>query len=156
MIVYKIVVNSRVDGDVSVVPLGNRYYALYEPNVIEVHTDIGVFVFAFKAKFVINYRSGGKLLDFFIDQIGNSAAQKGYLLHDACYTPCFALGGEHPLSRELADDLLKAILIYSGMPKWKASLVHKSVRLFGRSAYEDDDELTEKNSKLHMFIWRDK
>lgn len=155
MVVNKLIVNGKEDTEVSVIPLGNRYYSLYKPYVIRVYTDEGVFSFAFKEKFITNYRSGGKLVDFFIDQIGNAKTQIAYLLHDACYTPCFMLDGEHPLSKNLADELLEAMLIFAGMSSWKASLVHTSVKLFGTSAYEDDDELTERNSKLFTFLWSD-
>ena len=66
------------------------------------------------------------------------------------------LAGEHPVSKKLADELLKAMLINAGMSSWKASLVHTSVKLFGKSAYEEDDILTEKNSMLFTFLWSDK
>lgn len=153
MIVDKVIVNGKEDAEVSVIPLGYRYYSLYKPYVISVYTDVGILTFAFKEKFITNYRSGGKLVDFFIDQIGNAKTQIAYLLHDACYTPCFMLAGEHPVSKKLADELLKAMLIYAGMSSWKASLVHTSVKLFGKSAYEEDDNLTEENSKLFTFTW---
>ena len=52
-----------------------------------------------------------------------------------------------------ADELLRAVLVHAGMGKFKASLVYNSVRLFGKSAYEDDDKLTETNSELFTFEW---
>ncbi|MEE0937744.1 MAG: hypothetical protein UIG52_06905 [Bacteroidales bacterium] len=121
-----------------------------------ISTDVGVFTFAFDFGFITNFRSGGVLVDFFLDQIGTTLVQLAYLLHDACYTPCFMLAGEHPVSKKLADELLKAMLIYAGMSSWKASLVHTSVKLFGKSAYDEDDELTEENSKLFTFSWEAK
>ena len=60
---------------------------------------------------------------------------------------------EHPVSRKLADELLRAVLVYAGMGKFKASLVYNSVRLFGDPAYDDDDALTSMNSKLFSFEW---
>lgn len=153
MVVHQVLVNGDEAADVAVIPLGDRYYSLYEPCIIKACTDEGVFTFAFKEKFFTNYRSGGKLVDFFIDQIGNAKTQIAYLLHDACYTPCWALKMEHPISRKLADELLKAMLVYAGMSSWKASLVYTSVRLFGASAYEEDDVLTAENSKLFTFTW---
>jgi hypothetical protein len=138
---------------ICVIPLGNRLYRLAHDLVISFKTDEGTFCFTFKPGFVTNFRSGGILIDRFIDQIGDLWQQAAYLCHDAAYTPCAALKMEHPISRKLADQLLRAVLVKCGMGKFKASLVYNSVRLFGKSAYEDDDELTEKNSKLFNFEW---
>ena len=142
----------RLEG-VCVIPLGNRYYRLAHDLDITIRTDEGDFRFAFKQGFVTNFRSGGIFIDHFIDQIGDQWQQVAYLCHDAAYTPCAALKMEHPVSRKLADELLRALLIYARMIKFKASLVYNSVRLFGKSAYEDDDKLTESNSKLFTFEW---
>lgn len=138
---------------ICVVPLGNRLYRLAHDLLISFVTDEGSFNFFFKPGFVTNFRSGGLFIDRFIDQIGDLWQQAAYLCHDAAYTPCAALKMEHPISRKLADELLRAVLIKCGMGKFKASLVYNSVRLFGKSAYEKDDDLTETNSKLFNFEW---
>ena len=139
--------------EICVVPLGNRFYRLFEDLHISIFTDEGTFRFKFKAGFVTNFRSGGILIDRFIDQMGDLWQQAAYLCHDAAYTPCADLKMEHPISRKRADELLRAVLIHAGMSKFKASLVYNSVRLFGKSAYEDDDKLTESNSQLFSFEW---
>lgn len=139
--------------EICVCPLGNRYYRLAADTLIRIVTDEGDFVFSFDAGFVTNFRSGGIFIDHFIDQIGDKWQQVAYLCHDAAYTPCAALKMEHPVSRKLADELLRAVLVHVGMSKFKASLVYNAVRLFGNSAYEDDDELTGKNSRLFTFEW---
>lgn len=139
--------------EIRVVPLGNRLYRICDDINISIYTDKGTFRFFFKAGFVTNFRSGGILIDRIIDQIGDLWQQAAYLCHDAAYTPCAALKMEHPVSRKLADELLRAVLVHAGMSKFKASLVYNSVRLFGKSAYEDDDKLTETNSKLFTFEW---
>lgn len=139
--------------DICVCPLGNRFYRLAHDLCISFITDEGAFRFWFKKDFVTNFRSGGLFIDRIIDQIGDLWQQAAYLCHDAAYTPCDALKMEHPISRKLADELLRAVLIHAGMSKFKASLVYSSVRLFGKSAYEDDDRLTESNSKLFTFEW---
>jgi len=139
--------------EICVCPLGNRYYRLAADTLIRIVTDEGDFVFSFDAGFVTNFRSGAIFIDYFIDQLGNRLLQVAYLCHDAAYTPCAALKMEHPVSRKLADELLRAVIIYAGMSTFKASLVYNSVRLFGKSAYDDDDELTEKNSRLFTFEW---
>lgn len=139
--------------EICVCPLGNRFYRLATDTIIRIITDEGDFVFSFDAGFVTNFRSGGILIDRIIDQIGDLWQQAAYLCHDGAYTPCAALKMEHPVSRKLADELLRAVLVHAGMSKFKASLVYNSVRLFGKSAYEDDDKLTETNSKLFTFEW---
>ena len=140
--------------EICVCPCGNRLYRLATDTIVRIVTDEGNFVFSFDAGFVTNFRSGGIMIDRIIDQIGDTLQQAAYLCHDAAYTPCAALKMNHPISRKLADELLRAVLVHAGMGRFKASLVYNSVRLFGKSAYEDDDELTEKNSKLFNFEWR--
>lgn len=88
-----------------------------------------------------------------MDQIGDEKKALCYLVHDAIYTPCAALGMEHPLSRKKGDELLRAALVWAGMSRFKAALVYYSVRAFGHSAYWDDDELTAENSRLFTFRW---
>lgn len=157
MKIKSVIVNGRRENfSLEVIPMGERLYKLSKPLYVRIYTDEGVFTFAFDFGFITNFRSGGVLVDFFLDQIGTTLVQLAYLLHDACYTPCFMLAGEHPVSKKLADELLKAMLIYAGMSSWKASLVHTSVKLFGKSAYEEDDDLTEENSRLFTFLWSDK
>ena len=140
----------------AVTPLGDRLYRLSEPITISIATDEGTLVYSFEAGFVTNFRSGGPLVDRFVDQIGDESKAICYLTHDAAYTPCKACSGEHPISKALADKILMESLILAGMSKWKAKIVHTAVKLFGGEAYEEDDELTETNSKLFTFEWRDK
>lgn len=147
------ILNFTMSKPLAVIPMGNRLYKLADDCDIEVYTDEGVFIFHAKKYAVTNYRSGGPLVDSFIDQIGDEAVAPWWVIHDLCYTPCAALGMEHPLSRKMADELLRAGLIYAGMSKWKAQVVYTAVRWFGESAYEEDDALTSSNSKLFTFEW---
>lgn len=140
----------------AVTPMGNRLYKVATDTSVSVATDEGYFVFKFKAGFVTNFRSGGVAVDAFVDQVGDEKKALCYLVHDAIYTPCAALGMEHPLSRKKGDELLRDALKYAGMPKWKAGLVYRSVRWFGHSAYWEDDALTGSNAKLFSFEWRGK
>lgn len=137
----------------AVTPIGNRLYKVAQDTKVSVRTDEGVFCFRFKRGFTTNFRSGGVAVDCFIDQVGDEKKALCYLVHDAIYTPCAALGMEHPLSRIKGDELLRAGLIYAGMSKFKAGLVYRSVRMFGRSAYWDDDALTTDNAKKFLFEW---
>lgn len=139
----------------AVIPMGNRLYKLADDCDIRVVTDEGCFRFYVKRGTVTNYRSGGPLVDSFIDQIGDEAIAPWWVIHDLCYTPCAALGMEHPVSRKKADEILRAGLLYAGMKKWRAQVVYTAVRWFGESAYEEDDALTSSNSKLFTFEWID-
>lgn len=160
MKVLDITINERDSGDkifsdvdLAVTPMGNRLYRIARDTRVSVKTDEGCFEFYFKRGFVTNFRSGGALVDRFVDQVGDEKKALCYLVHDAIYTPCSALNGHHPLSRELGDELLREALKWAGMPSWKAALVYRSVRWFGGCAYEDDDALTSLNSKLFDFEW---
>ena len=150
MIVYNITTNTP---SLAVTPLGNRLYKTIFHTLVTVETDEGNLVFKFMPGFVTNFRSGGRLVDGFVDQIGDEKKALCYLVHDAMYTPCSRLNGEHPVSRALADDVLRAGLVWAGMSKIKAAIVYSSVRVFGSSAFEDDDELTESNSSRFSFEW---
>lgn len=141
------------DADIVVNPMGDRYYKLAADTKINIYTDEGIFIYSFKKGFVTNFRSGGIFVDPFVDQIGTVLMQAAYLCHDAAYTPCSACGMEHPISRKLADQILKSMLIYSGLSIFKSNVVYNSVRLCGKSAYEEDDHLTKENSKLFKFEW---
>lgn len=150
MIVFEIAIDVP---SLSVTPMGNRLYRLAADTRVTVKTDEGNFDFYFKRGFVTNFRSGGALVDRFVDQIGDEKKALCYLVHDAIYTPCAALEGHHPVTRELGDELLREALKWAGMPSWKASLVYRSVRWFGACAYEEDDALTSLNSRLFDFQW---
>ena len=138
----------------AVIPIGDRLYKSATDNRIEVVTDEGTFRFDFRKYFTSNYRSGGAFVDQFIDQVVNEKVGPIWWFHDLCYTPCAALDGEHPVSRKLADELLRAALVWAGMPRWKANVVYYAVRAFGGSAFDEDDALTSYNSKLFNFEWR--
>lgn len=138
----------------AVTPIGDRLYKIACDTKVSVQTDEGVFLFKFLRGFTTNFRSGGVAVDSFIDQIGDEKKSLCYLVHDAIYTPCEALGMEHPLSRKTGDRMLKAGLLWAGMESYKAGFVYNSVRLFGHDAYWEDDALTTSNSKLFTFEWK--
>lgn len=133
--------------------MGNRLYKLAEGNTIIVNTTDGIITYKVRKGFVTNFRSGGLLVDRFVDQIGDSLQQVCWLTHDIGYTPCSKTNNEHPICKKVADELLEAMLVYSGMPAWKAKIVKLSVALFGYDAYNDDDALTTANSKLFQVEW---
>ena len=142
--------------ELAVTPLGNRLYRLIFHSQVKAITDDGTLVFDFDPGFVTNFRSGGPVVDKFVDQVGDGQKALCYLIHDAMYTPCEYLGYDQPVSRKVADVILRDSLIWAGMPKWKANIVYMAVRMFGGPAYNNDDEFTRKNSKLFRFHWSDK
>ena len=143
-------------GSLSVTPIGDRYYRINCDTKIKSVTSIGCFNVFVQAGFITNFRSGGVLVDGFVDQVGDEQKSLVYLLHDIFYTPGDSCGGEHPVSRALADEFLRDALAWAGMGSFKRNLVYRSVRMFGNSAYVEDDNLTETNRKLFKFSWGDK
>lgn len=150
LIVNKVLIT---DGGMALKALGNRLYELVDGVSVRVMTNEGAFVYRFAPGFVTNFRSGGILVDAFVDQIGPVGVQLCWLVHDANYTPCDDCNGNHPVSKEYADKLLRAMLKNAGMGCVKRGVVYHSVAMFGRSAYEEDDELTERNKRLFKFSW---
>lgn len=150
------ILSIRTSERLVVTPVGNRYYEVGNDEIhIYIVTDEGTFVFVVYKGFITNFRSGGWLVDLFIDQIGDEKKAIVYLVHDLIYTPCSSLRMHHPMSRGLGDQLLRDGLIYEGLKEWKAKIVYKSVRICGQRAYDEDDELTETNSTLFKFEWLD-
>lgn len=137
----------------AVTPLGDRLYELAQDTQVIVYCSEGCLIFNFKAGFITNFRSGGRFVDGFIDQVGDKQKALVYLVHDAAYTPCDACEGEHPVSRLFADEFLRDGLAWAGMGKFKRNMVYYSVRVFGKSAYEEDDRLTKTNAALFTFTW---
>ena len=126
---------------------GDRYFQIVEPTEIRVITDIGELDVIIRPGLVTNFRSGGFGVDWFIDPIGDDLHQGIWIVHDCCYTPCINKRYNHAIDRKTADDLLLAMLLFAGESKFKARVIWSSVRLFGSSAYKDDDAFTFENYK---------
>lgn len=146
MKVKNIVFHTSKDG-IKLKALGDRYFQIQERLNLAVCTDVGVFRYDIKPGFVTNFRSGAPIVDSFIDQCGDTLHQACWIVHDANYTPCINKC-EHAVDRKTADDLLHAMLLYAGESKFKADVVWGAVRVFGGSAYEDDDSFTISNYPL--------
>lgn len=144
MIIKKIIYPS---GGLRLHALGNRYFQVVEPTKITVITDVGELEALFRPGFITNFRSGGLGVDRFIDPIGDDLHQVSWLIHDGTYTPCINKCYEHAIDRKTADDLLFAMLLFAGESKFKARVIWASVRVFGSSAYKDDDAFTFENYK---------
>lgn len=143
-------------GRIELTPLGNRKFVITHSIDIEVKCEDDkyryVHMFRIHPDFVTDFRSGGIYVDKFIDQFGESPEiQAAYLVHDLCYTPSEQYGGMHVMSKDEADELLRAMLVKAGISKWKARLVKIAVQLFGKSAYRNDDENTHSNSVKFVY-----
>jgi len=111
---------------------------------IDVITDEGCLGYDILPGFITNGRSGTGLIDGFIPHFGNQSILTAWVIHDINYYEC--------LSKDLADEVLRQMLVKSGMSRFKASLVKKSVQWFGDNAYgltteEDFDMYSKVNFK---------
>ena len=101
---------------------------------------------------IIDFRSGGPLVDFFTEQIPADPIQcAAYIAHDMLYTKCYF--GDHFCSRAAADEILRKLLLLGGMSKLKAWIIYKAVRIGAEKAYRDEDKYSEKNKYLFSIIW---
>lgn len=126
---------------------GDRYFQIIEPTEIKVVTDIGSLEVKIRPGFFTNFRSGGFGVDWFIDPIGDYIHQAIWIVHDCCYTPCINKCYNHAIDRKTSDELLLAMLLFAKESKFKARVIWTSVRVFGSSAYKDDDAFTFENYK---------
>lgn len=136
--------------------LGDRYYSLAQETKIEItcklaNNSIRILKYDFKPNFITNFRSGGILVDGFVDQLGTELEQICWLIHDSNYTICSFLKDKHPLTKNEADNLLYNMLLFAGLNKFKDKVIFESVQLFGKSAYYKSDNLTDSNKKLFTF-----
>ena len=101
---------------------------------------------------IIDFRSGGPLVDFFTEQIPADPIQcAAYIAHDVLYTKCYF--GDHFCSRAASDEILYKLLLLGKMPKIKAWLIYKAVRIGAEKAYRDEDKYSEKNKRLFSVMW---
>jgi hypothetical protein len=137
---------ATLNNDLGLKPMGDRYYSLTNDIDVKLEFTGGLtYIYHFNKNFVTNFRSGAPIVDCFTDQIGDTLQALAYLIHDANYTPCHYLFNEHPLSKKESDKLLYQMLVYSGFSKIKANIIYEAVKLFGKSAYCKDDDLTATN-----------
>ena len=137
---------ATLNNDLGLKPMGDRYYSLTNDIDVKLEFTGGLtYIYHFNKNFVTNFRSGAPIVDCFTDQIGDTLQALAYLIHDANYTPCHYLFNEHPLSKKDSDKLLYQMLVYSGFSKIKAKIIYEAVKLFGKSAYYEDDNLTATN-----------
>jgi len=115
---------------------GVDLWKLKEEVSVSVYTNEGILVYTMKSGFPTNMRSGSHLIDFIIPKFTkNNRYNLALLCHDFAYTKL--PDGTNPISRELADELLRQMVILSGeLGTFRAWLMHKALRVGGGSAYE--------------------
>jgi len=106
---------------------------------VSVFTSEGTLVYTMKPKFPTNMRSGSHVIDSIIPKFtGNNDYNLALLCHDFAYTKL--QNGFNPITRELADELLRQMCILSGeLGTVRAWLMHKALRVGGGSAYDEEN-----------------
>jgi len=119
---------------------GVDLWRLSNPVYVEVFTNEGKLCYTMDMGFPTNMRSGSHLIDFIIPKFtANNKYNLALLCHDFAYTKL--PDGTNPISRELADELLRQMVILSGeLGAFRAWLMHKALRIGGSSAYECENK----------------
>jgi len=93
----------------------------------DVRTSEGTLHYTVKPGFPTNMRSGSHLIDWLIPKFtGNNRYNLALLCHDFAYTKL--PDGNNPISRELADELLRQMAILSGeLGSVKAAIISEGI-----------------------------
>jgi len=133
---------------------GVDLWRLSNPVYVEVLTNEGKLCYTMHIGFPTNMRSGSHLIDWLIPKFTkNNRYNLALLCHDFAYTKL--PDGTNPISRELADELLRQMVILSGeLGKFRAWLMHRALRVGGGSAYECENKGEYKEAgELLRFEW---
>jgi len=137
---------------------GKDIYQIVEPVTIKVKTfDSGTLGLYIAAGFITDMRSGCHAIDPIIPKFTkNNIYNAAILMHDCNYTQDDT--GEHFLSKETSDLLLRDMVKFSGeVGSIRAALMYSAVAMFGNSAYYDPPTgVWAKNGKYIKFKWVDK
>ena len=130
---------------------GDRYFRMEKKLVIKVFTDTQIYEYTILPGFVTDFRSGGPIVDIFIQQFGTNLMQAAYICHDIAYTPMYTENGErsHQIPKPFADALLEQMLIFANVKKWKAKLIFIALKLFGKKSYMIDNDYSVDNSRKY-------
>lgn len=130
---------------------GDRYFRNERELTIKVTTDAQILEYTLLPGFVTDFRSGGPLVDHFIQQFGTELMQAAYICHDIAYTPMFTDEGRrgHQIEKPFADALLEQMLIFAQVKKWKARIVWLALKLFGKKSYVKDNAYSVENAKKY-------
>lgn len=100
-----------------------RRYILNDPVEIKVFTDTGVFIAKTKPGFVFDGRSGPRIADLIVPNLGTLDERTAFFLHDcAAYAQSLGFADTNLLLKYFLRDMCT----YS---KFKSELVHKAVSL---------------------------
>jgi len=115
---------------------GVDLWRVKNPVNVVVYTSEGKLHYLIEPGFPTNMRSGSHCIDWLIPKFtGNNRYNLAILCHDFAYTKM--KDGSNPLSRELADEILRQMVIISGeLGSIRAGIMHKALRIGGASAYE--------------------
>jgi len=135
MIKVKKFIGSQINTDFA----GKDLYVLTSELDVDVFTDEGTLHYKMKPGFLTNMRSGGHCIDWFIPKFtGNKLYNLAIICHDFAYTKLPS--GENPISKELADELLRQMVIMSGqLSRQKAYVMWKMLDKLGAPAYESEN-----------------
>jgi hypothetical protein len=132
--------------EISLVPIKDRWYSVNNDVHISIQTDVGVIKVHINSGFIFDGRSGGKLIDFIVPNLGTQREIACWLVHD-----CFA--HDIGFSFELTNDILYGMLRCCDYSWFRAGYVHTAVSLsdswFGTTPTEQ--EL--KNISLIKYYW---
>ncbi|MDR2554165.1 MAG: DUF1353 domain-containing protein [Fibromonadaceae bacterium] len=133
---------------------GQDLWRLKELVTVSVFTDEGTLRYTMFRKFPTNMRSGSHAIDWLIPKFtGNNKYNLAILCHDFAYTKLPS--GENPISRELADELLRQMCILSGeLGSVRAGIMYRALRIGGSSAYDSENAGDYKDAGEYMdFKW---
>lgn len=136
---------------------GENLYRLAIDYQVDIYTDEGLLRWNLLAGFPTNMRSGSHAIDPVIPKFTDNREYNAALLcHDAAYTK--TCDGEHYITKLLADTLLRQMVVLSGqLGNIRAGLMYRMLRMFGNSAYEEDNTGCYAGADAFMkFQWRDK
>ncbi|WP_461246472.1 DUF1353 domain-containing protein [Treponema sp. R6D11] len=133
--------------------LDKGVYKLAEPVECNVYIEgEGRHRFIMEPGFPTNMRSGSHCIDGVIPKFtSNNDYNLAILVHDFNYTRNSQ--GEHYVSREFADNLLREMTRHSKtLNAFQRALMFRALRMFGNSAYEsyNDEEKVYKDAGLYM------
>jgi hypothetical protein len=133
---------------------GEDLWRLKNDVSVKVFTNEGTLVYTMLPGFLTNMRSGSHLIDFIIPKFTeNNDYNLALLCHDFAYTKL--QNGLNPISRELADELLRQMCILSGeLGTVRAWIMHKALRVGGGSAYDEENTGVYAGAEKYMdFKW---
>lgn len=156
--------NILVKNQPQLTSVGNRHYRLENNVTFKIRLDFDDLMvaplidrpvwleFSVLPGAIIDFRSGGPLVDFFTEQIPADPIRcAAYIAHDMLYTKCYH--GSHFCSRLASDQILRKLLRLGGMSKFKSTIIYKAVRFGGTRAYEDEDKYSEQNKYKFYIGW---